>query len=127
MRAQSYQSLTMADFKSRIMPAIVAGQFLIAGKRPNADGIVVPVGALLWARVSVEVDARLQAERTGRIKLAPGEWTGGDVIWITESVGETPVVKGMIERLIGDAWKGRTVRHCTFADRDRIVQTLAEA
>ena len=92
------------------------------------DGSAVPSAQdYADALLPAEVDARLQAERTGPIKLAPGEWTGGDVIWITESVGETPVVKGMIERLIGDAWKGRTVRHCTFADRDRIVQTLAEA
>lgn len=127
MRAQTYQHLTMAEFKARIMPAIVAGQFLIAGKRPNAGGMAVPVGAVLWARVSMDVDVRLQTEKTAPIKLAPEEWSGGDIIWITESVGEAPVVKAMIAQLLGDAWKGRTVRHCGFGDGGRIVQTLAEA
>jgi len=127
MRSQAYQNATLGDLKPRIMPPIIAGQYSIAGKRGDADGLVVPVGGLLWARVSAEVDARLSADPTAPLKLSPVEWTGGDIIWITEAVGEAPIIKEMMGRLLGGTWKGRTVRQQLKGDRGMLVFTHATA
>lgn len=127
MRSQAHQSTTLADLKSQIMPAVIAGQYSIVGKMRDADGFAVPVAAVIWARVSGDVDARLSADLAHPIKLTPKEWTDGDVIWIVEAMGEAPIVKGMLERLVGDTWKGRTVRLRANSDRGIVVQTLATA
>jgi hemolysin-activating ACP:hemolysin acyltransferase len=127
MRSQAYQNATLGDLKPRIMPPIIAGQYSIAGKRGDADGLVVPVGGLLWARVSAGVDARLSADPTAPLKFSPVEWTGGDIIWITEAVGEAPIIKEMMGRLLGGTWEGRTVRQQLKGDRGMLVFTHATA
>lgn len=98
-RSQPHQSMTIGDVKSGLIAPIMLGQYVLAG-RPQEDGAgSPPVAALLWARVSDTVDARLTAAKSARIDLAPGEWKSGDIVWLTEAVGDLRLVPKMVARL----------------------------
>lgn len=128
MRSPAHQHLTLTDLKRRVVPAVLAGQFSLAGKRFKQDGLVVPVGALVWARVSPDVDKRLSADTTLPIDLTSEEWTSGDNIWVVDAVGEPALITEMLRRLSEREWRGRVARLRTrTADGSVHVHTLATA
>lgn len=127
MRSEAHRKISVADLKWLVVPPVLAGQFSFVGRRRDAGGIVVPVAAVLWARVSPEVDARLSADPSKPITLAPEAWTSGEIIWLVEAVGEAPILKQMIERLASSAWKGKTVRLRVKTDDGAAVHTLPTA
>ena len=59
------------------MPPVLLEQFRIFNGQQH------PVGVALWARVSDETDARLEA---GAHKLRANEWKSGDHAWMIELI-----------------------------------------
>lgn len=108
-RSEPHRRLPIGEVRWLVAPPARAGQILVAAKRVGAAGIVVPSAALLWARVSDEIDQKLSAA-TKSVKLEPPVWTSGDNIWLIEAVGDPALIPGMIKRLGQDRWKGRVVK-----------------
>jgi hemolysin-activating ACP:hemolysin acyltransferase len=106
LRSPAHRHYTLADLEWCLLPALARGQFMVAeAKLP--DGQAVPAALVLWARVSVEVDARLSAAPRYPIRLHPNEWQSGDVIWIVDAVGEPKAAQQCIETLTMAAFHGR--------------------
>ncbi len=113
MRSPAHRHYTLADLEWCLLPALGLNQFIVAeAKLPN--GQAVPVALVLWARVSAEVDARLSAAPRYPIRLHPGEWQSGDVIWIIDAAGNLKAVQNIISELAKNAFGGKQLKMLRF-------------
>ncbi len=110
MRAQQYKHHSLADLEWLVVPAVMTGQYSLAEAQSKANGLTAPVGVLLWASVSAEVDKRLTENLDAPMRLKPEEWKSGDTLWIIDAVGEPKMVQAMLQRMAAKDWKGRTVK-----------------
>jgi cytolysin-activating lysine-acyltransferase len=101
------QHYALRDLDWLVAPAVRLGQFALAEAQSKTNGLVVPVGAILWALVSPEVDQRLSGQETGPVRLAPGEWRSGDIPWIIHTVGEPKILGGLMEQLTKTVFKDK--------------------
>ena len=102
--------MPLADLQWLVVPAIASGQFTLAEAQHAGNGMTAPVGVVLWARVSADVDQRLSASTAHPVRLEPKDWTSGDILWLMEAIGEKPVVNAMLTRLSETQWKGKQVK-----------------
>lgn len=110
MRSESHRHQFIADIEWLVIPAIASGQFSIVDAQSKSIGFTQPVGLVLWARVSPEVDQRLSSNLTQPIRLKPQEWASGDILWLVEAVGDNRVMGTMLKTLSEKEWKGRRVK-----------------
>jgi hemolysin-activating ACP:hemolysin acyltransferase len=106
-RSPAEQHFALRDLDWLVAPAVSLGQFALAEAQSKTNGLVVPVGAVLWALVSPEIDQRLSAQETGPIRLAPSEWRSGDIPWVIHTVGEPKILGGLMEQLTKTVFKDR--------------------
>lgn len=99
MRSETERNRTLADLEWMVVPAMQTGQFAVAEAQSQETGVVAPLGVVLWAMVSTEVDKRLTAEAGQPMTLAPGEWRSGDIPWIVAAFGDNKVVGQLFEQL----------------------------
>jgi hemolysin-activating ACP:hemolysin acyltransferase len=111
-----YKHYTLADLEWLVAPAVSNGLVGLAEAQVRPGEPPRAVGAVLWARVSEEVDARLTAPAEERWRMKPHEWTDGDVLWIIESFGEANVVRQTLVHMQDDVWKSKPVKMRVRAD-----------
>ena len=99
MRSETERNRTLGDLEWMVVPAMQAGQFAVAEAQSQETGVVAPLGVVLWAMVSAEVDKRLTAEAGQPMTLAPDEWRSGDIPWIVAAFGDNKVVGQLFEQL----------------------------
>ena len=97
---------SVADLGWLVAPAVGYGQFALAEARSEETGAIRPVGAVLWAMVSDDVDKRL-SDMTVPLRLKPNEWCSGDIPWIVLATGGRKVIEGLIQRLSKTVFKGK--------------------
>ena len=84
MRDARFRHMSLADLEWLVLPPLAAKQVLtMRGKVKDKEGLTVPLGLAMWAKVSPEVDAKLEAQKAAGVpfRLAPHEWTSGEIIW----------------------------------------------
>ncbi|WP_186400862.1 toxin-activating lysine-acyltransferase [Stappia sp. P2PMeth1] len=89
-RDPRHRHMSLGDLEWAVMPPLRAGQFLtMRGKIKDRDDLSVPLAVALWAKVSPEVDAKLEAQRAAGVsfRLAPHEWTSGEIPWLLLTAG----------------------------------------
>ena len=110
MRTPAHKDTKLADLEWLVAPAVATGQFTIAEAQMKANGITQPMGVVLWARVSPDIDKRLQKDIDKPLQLKPQEWASGDIIWLVEVAGEPRVLDAVMKRMRETVWAGKTVR-----------------
>lgn len=126
MRTPGYNKMPLADLEWLVVPAVAAGQFTVAEGQSKTNGFVHPVGAVLWARVSDELDGRMSADPNQSVRLKPEEWTSGEKIWVMEAIGEPRIVDAILKRMSESAWSGRTVKFKTRNKEGKTVIALLQ-
>ena len=106
MRSPGDKHQSLADLEWLLVPAVVRGQYALAEARLKETGASVPVGAVLWALVSKEVDERL-SDPSHPLRLKPDEWRSGDIPWIMHAIGDVKVLAGLVRRLPEAALRDR--------------------
>lgn len=106
MRSPSDKHQSLADLEWLVVPAVARGQYALAEARLKETGASVPVGVVLWALVSTEVDERLSAPENP-LRLKPDEWRSGDIPWIMHATGDVKVLAGLVQRLPEAALRDR--------------------
>lgn len=86
-----HRQLFISDLEWFAMPAILLEQFRIW------NGPDAPAAVALWATVSPETEARLEA---GASKLRPDEWQNGDRPWLIDLVAPF----GAVDEILADLW-----------------------
>jgi hemolysin-activating ACP:hemolysin acyltransferase len=107
MRSPQHKHYSLADLEWLVLPAVLSGQFRIAQAQQAAA--VAPVGVVLWASVSADVDRRL-SDLSAPARLRPDEWRSGDVPWLMELVCDTRAQQALLKELGDGVFKGRSVK-----------------
>ena len=110
MRTPETRGTSLADLEWLVLPAIRHKQMAVAESQPKDGQPGRPIGLLLWAQVSAEVDARLADDRAPIARLAPHEWASGEIAWVVLSIGRPEVVGGMLGELRKGALAERIVK-----------------
>lgn len=110
MRSEHYKHYTLQDLEWLVVPAVLSNQFLLAEARAKGNGFTAPVGVVLWASVSAEVDRRLTADIAQPLRLKPEDWRSGDILWLVDAVGPAKLIGSMLQQLHGKVFKGRQVK-----------------
>lgn len=110
MRSAQYRKHALADLEWLVVPAVTTGQFALAEAQSKDNGMMVPVGVLLWASVAAEVDKRLTETTDTPMRLKQEEWRSGDILWVINGVGEQQVIQAMLKRKMEKDWTGRQVK-----------------
>lgn len=110
MRSDQLKRMTLEDVERVVVPAVATGQFLVAEAQSAANGLTAPIGVVLWASVSDDVDRRLSSALERPLRLATNEWTSGKNAWLVAAAGESRVVGSMLERLQTTALKDRPLK-----------------
>jgi len=107
MRSSADRERPLKDLKWMVIPALKAGQFAIAEAHSKETGAMTPIGAVLWALVSKDVDERLTASPDQLIPLKPEDWRSGDIPWIIATIGDPKAVGGLLQPLAKTVFKDR--------------------
>ncbi len=99
MRSAADKSITLQDLEWMVVPALQTGQFAVAEAQSKDTGAVMPVGAVLWAMVSPEVDQRLSSMLDQPTRLQAAEWRSGDIPWIVMAIGDPKLLGGLLQQL----------------------------
>jgi hemolysin-activating ACP:hemolysin acyltransferase len=110
MRSPADKAITLQDLEWMVVPAILTGQFAVAEAQSKETGVVMPVGAVLWAFVSAEIDQKLMSNPDQPVKLAPADWRSGDNPWVVMAIGDPKIVGGLLQQLMKTAFAGRTAK-----------------
>ena len=126
MRTPGYASLTLADLTWFVVPALHRRQFAVAEARSNDKNIQGPVGLVLWALVSDEVDKRLAADGAVVAKLEPNEWASGKNAWFMCVVGADKVTETLMQQSMEKAIKSGTAKARVIGPEGRVtVKTIS--
>ncbi len=110
LRSPAFRHYGLADLEWLVIPALQTGQFSLAEARSEEGGLLGPVGVVLWASVSEDVDRQLSTELRRPIRIRPDDWQSGDAAWLIAAVGPQQVVNGIVDRLLSTTLKGRTLK-----------------
>lgn len=109
-RSPAHKHYTLADIEWMILPAVAHGQVYVAEAMNKASGFRAPIAVVTWALVSEEVDRRLSADLSHRIRLRPDEWKGGDIAWIVDIAGMPAGTRHALQWLKVGPFKDRDVK-----------------
>jgi hemolysin-activating ACP:hemolysin acyltransferase len=132
MRDPGYRGLPISDLEWLVLPAVAAGQFRLAHASMPADGgaaeqrgVLVPAAVALWARVSPLVDKALSENLDKGVRLSPGAWTSGDIVWLIAIGGHPRAVPAFLRQLREHEFKDRPVKmRRRMPDGARVVVDL---
>lgn len=123
MRSEQHQHYSLRDLEWLVLPALHSGQYSIAEAQSVEKNAAAPVGVVLWALVSPEVDKRLSTELNSPIRLRPDEWTSGDIPWLIYAGGAPTVIEQMLAQLVKTQWKGSPPKLRQRAQNGQVVVT----
>ena len=109
-RSPVQKHYALADIDWLILPPVLNGQFHVVEAENDLTGLREPIAAATWAFVSPEVDARLSADFSHRIRLRPDEWKCGEIGWIVEWAGDPRGVSAALGWLKAGPFKGRNAK-----------------
>jgi hemolysin-activating ACP:hemolysin acyltransferase len=131
LRSPRHRDHKISDLRWLVLPAVRAGQYALMQAQSKSHGFTTPVAAVLWARVSADVDKRLEEKLDEPIRLGPREWRSGDIFWLVEAIGDNHTIAALVRRLRDSDWKGKSVK-ARVSDakgqvKVRLIQTQAAA
>lgn len=109
MRSPADRKRSIGDLEWMIAPAVARGQYLIAEAQSKETGAAGPIGFVVWALVSPEVDARLSDPATAP-NLSPSDWGSGQIPWIMAGAGDQRILNGLLQQMTRSVFKDREVK-----------------
>lgn len=125
MQSPSYKDRKLSELRDLVVPALVNNQFRIAEAHKKGSGYAIPVGVILWARVSEDVDKRLSETDNKDIKLTAKDWVSGDILWIMDAVGERRFIAPLLRDLRQKDFKDKKVKYRRTTEKGIEVAVLA--
>lgn len=112
-RDPKFRHLALSDLEWLVLPPLAANQVLtLRGKVKDKDGqengLTVPLCLALWAKVSEEIDQKLQAQQKAGapLRLAPQDWTSGQIPWVLLLTGPQELKPKLQDKLRGVLGEG---------------------
>jgi hemolysin-activating ACP:hemolysin acyltransferase len=88
LRSPRHCDQKLSDLRWLLVPPLRAGQYALLQAQSKSHGFTAAVAAVLWAKVSADVDKRLTEKLDTPIRLGPREWKSGDIFWLIEAIGD---------------------------------------
>lgn len=110
MRFDRYKVMPLGELEWRVVPAIIHRQFSLAEAQSKSHGGIRPIGLVLWAEVSDEVDRQLSQDSGDAARLSPRDWTSGDHLWVVDAIGDPTLLQSMMKHLNDNQWSGRVAK-----------------
>ena len=110
MQSPGHQNRKLIELRQLVLPALLNNQFRVAEAHKKDSGYMIPVGLVLWARVSEDVDKRLSDTDAKDIKMTAEDWTSGDNLWLIEAVGEQRFIAPLLKDLRQKEFKDKQVK-----------------
>ncbi|MFY0613152.1 MAG: toxin-activating lysine-acyltransferase [Hyphomicrobiaceae bacterium] len=105
-----FQAAPEGQVETLVGLAVPRGQFLLAEAENKETGQQQPVGTVLWAMVSPEVDQRLSTDPEQPMRLEAADWKSGDIPWVVAMAGDQKVMQPMLQRLHANELSGRGIK-----------------
>lgn len=105
MRTPRYRKMPIETLEATAAAPVALGQVAIAEAQSKETGAVMPIAAVLWARVSPEVDRRLSDTENETTSLNVNEWRSGNIPWIIEAIGERKALGKLLHQLVTTVFK----------------------
>ena len=121
MRSETDRKRPISDLEWMIAPAIASGQFAVADAQSKKTGAITPIGAILWASVSEDVDKKLSDTSSAQPRIRPQEWQSGSIPWILLAMGDKRVIAGLIKKLSQQVFKDQAPK---IRSRDKDGNTV---
>lgn len=126
MQSEPYKDLKLSDLSHRIVPPLTSNQYRLGEARPKGSGHTIPVGLILWARVSDAVHERMLQALDAPFELAPEEWTSGDNYWIVDAIGQQRFLAPLLTDLRKTDFQGKTVNYRVATENGPQHKTFEE-
>ncbi len=145
LRTEPFRSRPLRDLEWLVLPPLVRRQFALAHATPKTDpandtgsgagqtepvskGPPMPVGLVMWASVSDEIDRKMRADtKSPLIELAVNDWDSGPNAWIIVAAGLPDVLKAMLPQVAQKVFPGQAV-HLRVGDGQSYgVQQISKA
>lgn len=110
MRSQVERQLPLSDLEWMVLPAIMSGQYVVADAQSKTTGAVMPIGAVLWAFVSDDLDRQLSNNLDQPVRLGVQDWRSGQNAWVVLAIGEPKIVGGLLQNLAQSVFKDRPAK-----------------
>lgn len=126
LQSPRHRDVTLGALTRSMVPPFLTKQYVIAkAKGDRDDAPATPVGVAFWARVSDEVDRRLQSEPDKPIELRHDEWQSGGNIWLLDVVAPPPVARSLVRDIRQRAGDGKPIKmKVSGADGRRRIEIL---
>jgi cytolysin-activating lysine-acyltransferase len=110
LQSPTHRHLSLSDLDGMILPALRLGQIAVADTQVDQSGNRQPVAAILWASVSPEIDEKISSNLSAPIRLRPNEWRSGNILWITDIIGDLNAGHTLVRNVLNTTLARRTVR-----------------
>ena len=124
MQSPHHAHISLSELRKRIVPPLIKNQFRVAEARKDGSGTTIPVGLILWARVSDDVHKRLLEQPDSQILLEETEWDNGDHYWLVDAVGPNRFVSVLLTGLKASVFAGKTVHYRQKTDDGPRINTF---
>lgn len=125
MRSRRHRVMPIGDLEWLVAPAVATGQYALAEMRDPRTLLKTPVGVVLWATVSDEVDKRL-CSALKRPLLAPNEWVSGPIPWLIDAGGNPRATATLMRQLVGQRFASTGLKTLDFEGDKPSVRILTE-
>lgn len=110
LQSANHRHFSLSDLEWMVLPALNAGQLAMAETKPDQSGLRQPLAVLFWASVSPEIDRRMSSNLEAPIRLRPDEWRSGDILWITDMIGDMSTGHALVKNVLDTILAGRTLK-----------------
>ena len=124
MQSPHHKDVRLPELRRRLVPPLLTKQFRLAEARKKNSGTTIPVGLIIWARVSDEVHDRMLKQLDRPFDLDEKEWTGGHNYWIIDVVGPDRFVAPLLSELRRSDFKEKTVHYRSRTPDGPEVRTM---
>ena len=100
LNSMQHRHLFISDLEWSIVPPVMLKQFKLFKDKDNRT-----IGYVSWAKISKEVEDRIF--RTGSTKLSPGDWNGGDKIYLIDVLTPFGGNRNVISQLYDTEFKDK--------------------
>ena len=126
MQSPGHRNFQLIDLYKRVVPPLLANQFRLAEAVKKETGTSLPVGLIMWARVSDEVHQRLYQDPSRSIDLDAKEWNSGDNYWIVDAIGPERFVAPLLNDLRQKEFNGKIVHFRARSSTGPEIRTLGQ-
>ena len=126
MQSPHHGRIALSELRDRLVPPLLNNQYRLAEAHKKGSGSTIPVGLILWARVSDEVHKRMLEGLDKPFELKANEWQGGENYWIIDAIGQERFLSPLLSDLRKKEFKGKSVQYRARSDNGPEVRTIDE-